>query len=461
MEAFLGVDVSKGYADFILLNKGKNALESVFQLDDTREGHTSLEALLKSFISEHRITQLYCGVESTGGFENNWYGALSALGGYMPVKVARLNPSGVKSNARATLKRNVTDALSARYVAEYLTAHPEKIDYTLSENYYVGFRSLHKHINLLKKQNTQLINELKSVLYSAFPEVMRYCKQSVPVWVLSMLEKYPTAHNLAKVKAERLSKTPNITLQRAQTLINKAKHSVASRPDQRHQFLISSLASQIKAKQLLIEKHKKYLEKECRGVEVSLLESIKGIGSYSAAAIMIEIEDIKRFPSAKALVSYFGLHPELKNSGDKQGTYRMSKKGRASVRATLFMCAKSAVLHDEHMKSIYHRHRQRGKGHRQAIGVIMHKLLRIVWGVLTSGKPYDKDVDKANQQGRQQQPETSSEEINKKRRYQAMDEEAPISRRQTKTRKAHQESQVPNKGERIRDHLSVPLTKIK
>lgn len=138
MEAFLGVDVSKGYADFILLDKGKNTLESVFQLDDTKEGHTSLETLLKSFISKHRVTQLYCGVESTGGFENNWYGAISALGGYMPVKVTRLNPSGVKSNTQATLKRNVTDALSARYVAEYLIAHPQKVDYALSENYYVG-----------------------------------------------------------------------------------------------------------------------------------------------------------------------------------------------------------------------------------------------------------------------------------------------------------------------------------
>src|SRR5205814_8734093 len=110
-----------------------------------------------------------------------------------------------------------------------------------------------------------------------------------------------------------------------------------------------------------------------------------------------EIEDHKRFASPKELASYFGLHPELKESRDKQKVYRMSKKGRASMRATLYMCAQTAVLHDAHLKAIYHRHRSKGKNHKQAIGVIMHKLSRIIWGVLTSKQPYQATVDEKNQ----------------------------------------------------------------
>lgn len=49
-----------------------------------------------------------------------------------------------------------------------------------------------------------------------------------------------------------------------------------------------------------------------------MLQSIIGIGAYSAAAIMIQIEDVKRFASPKELASYFGLHPILKISGDKK-----------------------------------------------------------------------------------------------------------------------------------------------
>jgi transposase len=153
------------------------------------------------------------------------------------------------------------------------------------------------------------------------------------------------------------------------------------------------MVREIERKQEAIEELKEYLSAECAGPETKLLQSIKGIGAYSAAAIMIQIEDIKRFSSPKALASYFGLHPTLRESGDKQSKSRMSKQGRPAVRATLYMCANTAVLFDTHMKQIYARHRANGKNHNQALGVIMHKILRVVWGVLNSGKEYDSTID--------------------------------------------------------------------
>jgi len=48
---FLGIDVSKGYADFILLDNNKNIIEKNFQLDDTFAGHNRLYSFLSSFIA--------------------------------------------------------------------------------------------------------------------------------------------------------------------------------------------------------------------------------------------------------------------------------------------------------------------------------------------------------------------------------------------------------------------------
>jgi transposase len=143
---------------------------------------------------------------------------------------------------------------------------------------------------------------------------------------------------------------------KAKAIIIKAKNSVASRNNESTSFLIQSLAEQLLEKQLLIAKHKKFLEQSCKGPEVTLLTTITGIGAYSAAAIMIEIEGIKRFDTPKSLVCFFGLNPELKESGDKKFVVRMSKKGRATMRAILYMCAMSAVRYDQHMKAIYQKH---------------------------------------------------------------------------------------------------------
>lgn len=457
MEAYLGIDVSKGYSDFTLLSQTKQELEKVFQLDDTRSGHDALQKLLHQFISQHGISTLYCAVESTGGFENNWYNWLTVLKKELPLKVARLNPSGVKNNVAAGLERNVTDALSSRYIAEYIISHAGKVMYDVPDNVYNSYRSMSKHITLLKKQNTQLINQMKIVLYSSFPELMRYCKQGMPAWVLDVLIKYSSPAAIAKLKPEQLAKIKNVTSDKALAIITKAKSSITSRNNSMQEFLIKSLAKQIADKQELIEDHKNYLVHNCKGPEVDLIDTIPGIGTYSAAAIMIEIENIHRFATPSHLASYFGLHPVMKESGDKQFAYRMSKKGRSAMRALLYMCAQTSVLHDEHLKNIYHRHRSKGKNHKQAIGVVMHKMLRIIWGVLTSQQPYNAATDKNNQSKKvEQQPDNKKEELKTKRRYQTLDTDAPISRIQNKKRKAQSESQV-SKAERMRDHQIAPV----
>src|SRR5690606_17269753 len=322
------------------------------------------------------------GVESTGGFENNWYGSLASWRNSMPVSIARLNPAGVKKSIEAGLNRNITDALSSRYIAEYMISHSEVITYDIQDVEYASYRSVQTHINLLKKQQTQLINQLKAILYFGFPELMRYCKYSVPSWVLEVLTRYPSVKKVAGLKSERLTKINHVDEDKAKAIIAKAKNSVASRNNESTSFLIQSLAEQIRDKQILVAKRKSFLEQNCQGSEVTLLATIPGTGAYSAASITIEIEDIKRFDNPKSLVCFFGVNPELKESGDKKFVVRMSKKGRATMRATLYMCAMSAVRYDEHMKAIYHKHRGNGKTHKQALGVVMQKLLRVIWGVL-------------------------------------------------------------------------------
>ena len=457
-KCYLGIDVSKGYSDFTLLDEEKNPLEKVFRLDDTRKGHDALKKIIQDKIKEHQMECLYCGLESTGGFENNWFNSLTGWSKTMPVKVARLNPSGVKNNIAAGLNRNVTDALSSRYIAEYLIDHESKVSYDVEDNEYSEFRSLYAYIQLENKQKTQLINELKMLLYSGFPEMVRYCKKGVPVWVLEVLKRYPTAEKAARLKSSQLITIKNVTAEKAAAIISKAKETVSSRHSSTQGFLIQNLAEQIMDKQKIIEKAKKFLAENCKGPEVDLVTSLIGVGEYSGSCIMIEIENIYRFASPKKIASYFGIHPELKESGDKIKKYRMSKKGRSSMRSVLYMCAMSAVLHDPHFKQIYHNHRSKGKSHNQAIVVIMHKLLRLIWGILTNKKPYEAATDKANQNKKVTaiKDENKRKENKVKRRYQEADLEAPISNRQTKIRKVQSDSQV-DIVEQMRD---VPIARL-
>lgn len=458
-KGYLGIDVSKGYSDFVVLNEHLEPVVKPVQFDDTGEGHRRLIKWLKRCMDTCGFERLYAGVESTGGFEDNWYSLLIRAGQELPLHVARLNPLTVKNAAKASLSVQTTDALSAGHIAHYMIRYNDEIAWDTLQTRYRSYRSFDGHIRLLVRQRSQLITQFKQLLYSCFPELQRFCKNGIPNWVLELLKTYPTPKKLARARVKTLAKIPYITADKARQLIDNAKESVAARGHSIDGILIASMARQIQQAQQQIAALKKTLASECSGVEVQLLETISGIGTYSAASLMTQIEDIRRFASPSKLCGYFGVYPAIKESGDKAPRVRMSKKGRAAIRATLYLCANSAVLKDAHLKRIYHKHRKQGKNHKQALGVIMHKLLRIIWGVLSSGIAYNQQVDQANQEKTvRETADNQQHELSSKRREQPFDEKAPISRIAAKKRKAFQLSQDSN-ADQVRDHQERPINK--
>ena len=113
MECYLGNDVSKGYADIVVLGPDLVPLEDTLQFDDTRDGHTLFQGWIEALFEQHGITLLNCAVESTGGLENNWHAMLVGLSAKLPLRVARLNPSTVKDAAKAERARQAPEASAA------------------------------------------------------------------------------------------------------------------------------------------------------------------------------------------------------------------------------------------------------------------------------------------------------------------------------------------------------------
>ncbi|MFN8396963.1 MAG: IS110 family transposase [Bacteroidia bacterium] len=456
MEAFVGLDISKGYADVLLTDSGGRELDGVIQLDDTLQGHEALADWCGDMVRRFRLTRVYCGLESTGGLENNWHAMLVRLGATLPIQVARINPRMVRDSAKAANSQNVTDAASASHIAGYIRRFRDKVDFSVQDTRYSSFRSLNNHIMMMNKQKTMLVNEAKQLLYSAFPELLPHCRNGIPNWAIRLLSLYPSAAKLGRARAQTVAKIKGITPGKAKALVESAKKSVASRDNGTNEFLVAAIVEDIARKQERIKSLKDHLASHCTGREVDLLKSIVGVAGYSAAAIMAEIEDIARFPSPSQLAAYFGLPPRIKESGDKKGKSVMSKKGRPMIRAVLYMCASTAVIRDAHMKAIYTRHRENGKTHKQAVGVVMHKLLRVIWGILTSRRPYDPRIDEANQKRNPQEaPQQDAMQSRAKRRVQDFDPNAPISGKARKQRKALVTSQS-GKAEEARDHARAP-----
>ena len=438
---YLGSDVSKGYADFVILDSRKQQVMKNFQLDDTFEGYCRLHDILSQFLAAHPDATLFAAVESTGGYENNWYNALVKFQSTLNIQTARLNPLGVMYNSKADLKRNNTDKISAQNIAEYLITHSEKVTYQ-QQDQMATLRKQWGFIKMLTKQSTQLLNQLESLLYTANTELLGYCKNGTPDWVLKVLLKYPTAAKLAKARVPALARIPYVTSERAQELAISAKRSVASASDRITEKLVAATVKQILNLKKTIDEQAELMVKECSMPEVDILKTFTGISDSSAIGLILEIQAIERFKTVKKLASFFGIHPVYKISGDGSGSFRMSKKGRKEPRKILFMVALTAIRSNPLIRNIYLERTEKGMEKMAAIGLCMHKILRILYGMLKHGKPFDPQIDLDNRQRLVKKKPAGRRD--KSRRFQDYDSNAPISRRQNKKRLERKQSHSVN-----------------
>lgn len=129
---------------------------------------------------------------------------------------------------------------------------------------------------------------------------------------------------------------------------------------------------------------------------VSLLQSIPGIGSHSAALLLGEIGDFTLFKKPKQLAAYFGLDPSERQSGTFRGTKnKLSKRGSPYARAALHMAVVNAVFKHANapaanpVLSSYYEKKCKTKPAKVALAASMHKLIFIIFAVLRDQKPFE------------------------------------------------------------------------
>ena len=437
---YLGGDVSKGYCDFIILNEDKKTALKNFQLDDTAKGHHLLSNVLIDFVTEHPGCAIIAGVESTGGYENNWFESLCDMQDRIEISVARINPIGTHHSSRASLTRIITDKKAAGNIAEYLINYKDKVIFKKTDKF-CSLRRHWKFVRLLTKQRTQLYNQLEGNLYNANPELLRYAKYGYPKWLLMTIMQYPTAKHLSKARISALSSIAYVSEARALKLISRAKSSVASATDNITGELIISLVKQIISLTKLINKRSKLIADNCQLPEIELLKSFKGIGDYTAIGLMLKIVSIDNFSSTKKLASFFGLHPVWKESGDGTSGMHISKQGSREARALLYNVAFTAIRCNPLIKEIYVRHCSKGMKKIKALVTCMHKTLRIIYGMLKNNEKFNPEKDKANSK-KMLDNHLKSKKVNiKLRRFQELDSDAPVSNKQYRKRKQQEMSQ--------------------
>lgn len=162
-------------------------------------------------------------------------------------------------------------------------------------------------------------------------------------------------------------------------------------PEAVRQDLKRSIAFHHRALERLIRQVRKLIAADALLEErFKQLDSIPGVGTASAIALLAELSTLPADLDVRQWVALAGLDPRAHSSGSSvQKKPRISKAGNRHLRRALYMPALVAVRFDPHLGAYYQHLLDRGKLKMQALVAVMRKLLHAIFGMFKHGQCYD------------------------------------------------------------------------
>ena len=141
----------------------------------------------------------------------------------------------------------------------------------------------------------------------------------------------------------------------------------------------------------------KAFDKRIKGVleiteQMSLLQTIPGIGLVLSAVIALEVGEVTRFPRAEKLAAYSGTTPRIYQSGQTLRYGPVRKDVNRYLKYAFMEAANVICLHQNHPRyrhvaKLYARTKAR-KGHQKAIGAVARHLAEATYWILTKREEY-------------------------------------------------------------------------
>ena len=387
---YVGIDVSKDKHDCFIINSDGAVLFKSFTVSNNREGFETLFLRITS-VSED-LTKVKVGLEATGHYSYNLLGFLLDKG----LTTFVINPLHTNLYRKSlSLRKTKTDKVDSRTIAMMLMSDVNLKSYSDTSYHNEELKSLTRYRFDKVQERAQLKQSISRLVTILFPELEKLVPTLHMASVYALLSELPSAKKIASCHLTHLT---NLLENASKGRYSRAK-AIQIRDAAR-----TSIGSNMPAKSLEL-KHTLRLIGELDS-EISEIESeikqimdqisspiltIPGMGYRMGAMILAEIGDFSRFDSPDKILAYAGVSPSTYQSGQLESSYsHMEKRGSRYLRFALINAAKYVCHWDETFGTYLQKKISEGKHYNIAITHAAKKLVRLIYAMEKSGKPYIK-----------------------------------------------------------------------
>ena len=158
-------------------------------------------------------------------------------------------------------------------------------------------------------------------------------------------------------------------------------------------YATERLVEELEHLQLQIEGFEERMAELFRDTEdLELVETLPGVGFILGVVILMEVGDVRRFPSASQLAAYSGMTPRVHASGGRVRYGHTRSDVNHYLKWAYAEAANATAIHRRrhaqwHVSRLYERVRHRS-GHQKAIGAVGRHLAEATYWILRKGEPY-------------------------------------------------------------------------
>jgi transposase len=395
----VGVDVAKkiNYARFI--DSQGYELCKHYRFQNDLDGIKSFISKIKSLEHKHGLERTVIGMEPSGHY---WEPLAYQLKDYQLGQVF-VNPYHVKcSKEMADNSPSKSDLKDALLIAK-LVLDGNYFKMYLPEGHYRDLRNLTRERYQLRKKLNNSKNRLIAQLDSYFPEIFKVFKDPLGKTAVYIIEHHPFPQDITALSLEELlsaikeASKSRFGLKKALELKKAANDSVGINEGLASaRYRLKSCLAEIAFYKVQLSSLEEQMLKCLNDTDFSRnLLSIPGVGVVTAARFLGEVGDISRFDSPDQIIKLAGLNLKTNSSGQKKGKTTITKRGRSELRSLLYQSALVMVCKNDQMIRCYQHYRTRSINplkSKQALVIIMKKLVRIIYALMTKDEFYDPAV---------------------------------------------------------------------
>ncbi len=401
---FVGVDLALDRNVAVVLTERAKRLTR-FGFPNNRDGYDYFYRRLEAVQNGQQSPAVLVGMEPTNYF---WKLLAADLEQHQPDYQYRLvNPYTVKKNREGDqLDRSKDDNRDAFTIGDLLRTGK----YTETRLLHGQYAELRQYVTLYTRLQRDIRRQktlIRNTAGQLFPELPCVFKDLTGETALAMLHRYAAATVVREMSQDRFIVNVRTDFKGKRLMVSKLCriHALSTRS--------VGLKDGVQALQLALRLHVEALEalrQQLEEVRTALVDtflslpesnyllSMHGLGVVTAAIILSEIGDPSRYTNGRQLIKLAGTQPVLNTSGRKtRSKTPMSHKGRPRLRTALFFAVMRLIQVDDAFARRYLHLQTREKNpltKMQALGVLMNKLLRILWALMRNCTFYNQNFQR-------------------------------------------------------------------